>query len=144
MATQNYKNHIRFYTPHHFIFYPIILALIVASIYFAYTTNDTLLWSFIGLAFVMVFYLAFMLRQHYALTLQNRIVKLEMRYRYLALTGNRFENIENQLDDDQIFGLRFAPDEQLVVLVQKTINESLDGDEIKKSISNWKPDLERV
>lgn len=85
-----------------------------------------------------------MLRQHYALTLQNRIVKLEMRYRYFVLSGKRFESVENQLKDSQIFALRFASDEELIVLIQKTIAENLNSNEIKKSIINWKPDLERV
>jgi hypothetical protein len=49
-----------------------------------------------------------MLRQHYALTLQNRIVTPELRYRYLASNRERFEKFENQLNDDQLFALRFA------------------------------------
>jgi hypothetical protein len=35
-----------------------------------------------------------MLRQHYALTLQNRIVRLELRYRYLAATENVLRNLK--------------------------------------------------
>ena len=37
-----------------------------------------------------------MLRQHYALTLQNRIIRLELRYRYFTLTGKRFEEIDRK------------------------------------------------
>nr|WP_255416485.1 MULTISPECIES: DUF6526 family protein [unclassified Flavobacterium] len=33
-----------------------------------------------------------MLRQHYALILQNRIVYLELRYRYFSLTGKTLED----------------------------------------------------
>jgi len=144
MKTQSYKNHIRFYPPHHFIYYPIIMAFLSSSIYFAFTTNDVILWSFISAIFIALFCLAFMLRQHYALTLQNRIVRLKLRYRYLATTGKRFEEFEEQLDEAQIFALRFAPDNELHELTQRALTENLSGDEIKKLIKNWKGDYERV
>ena len=144
MKTQSYKNHIRFYPPHHFVYYPIVLTFLAFSIYFIFTTNEPLIWTFISVVFVVLFCLAFMLRQHYALTLQNRIVRLELRYRYLAATGERVEKFENQLNDDQLFALRFAPDEELQNLVERALHENLTGKDIKKAIVNWKADHERV
>ena len=144
MKTQSYKNHIRFYPPHHFVYYPIVLTFLAFSIYFIFTTDEPLIWIFISVVFVVLFCLAFMLRQHYALTLQNRIVHLELRYRYLASTRERFEKFENQLNDDQLFALRFAPDEELQNLVERALHENLTGKDIKKAIVNWKADHERV
>ncbi|KFF02240.1 DUF6526 family protein [Flavobacterium hydatis] len=144
MEAQSYKNHIRYYTPHHFVYYPVLLILLVISIYFSFTSDDTIIWIFISLIFVILFGLGFMLRQHYALTLQNRIVKLELRYRYLSLTGKRLELIEEQLSDEQIFALRFSPDSELIILIEKALDENLSGNSIKKSITNWKGDYERV
>jgi hypothetical protein len=144
MKIQTYYNHIRFYTPHHFVYYPILTIFLAASIYFAFTTNDTLIWFFISVVFVFLFCLAFMLRQHYALILQNRIVRLELRYRYFTLTGKRFEEIEYKLTDDQIFGLRFAPDDELLPLVEDALKNNLSGDAIKKAIVHWKADYNRV
>ena len=85
-----------------------------------------------------------MLRQHYALTLQDRIVRLELRYRYFALTGERLELFENQLSQSQLFALRFAPDDELPGLLKRALQENLSGNAIKKSIINWKPDYHRV
>lgn len=144
MKIQTYYNHIRFYTPHHFVYYPILTIFLAASIYFAFTTNDTLIWSFISVVFVFLFCLAFMLRQHYALILQNRIVRLELRYRYFTLIGKRFEEIEYKLTDDQIFGLRFAPDDELLPLIEDALKNNLSGDAIKKAIVHWKADYNRV
>mgnify|MGYP003608993459 CR=1 FL=1 len=144
MKTQSYKNHIRFYPPHHFVYYPVIMAFIAFSVYFAFTKDDVLIWSFISAIFVVLFCLAFMLRQHYALTLQNRIVRLEIRYRYLATTGQRLEEFEYKLKDSQLFALRFAPDSELQALTQRALAENLSGDTIKKAIQNWKGDYERV
>lgn len=120
------------------------MAFLSFSIYFAFTTKDVILWSFLSAIFVVLFCLAFMLRQHYALTLQNRIVRLELRYRYLATTGQRFEEFEERLNDAQIFALRFAPDSELQELTKQALIKNLSGDEIKKSIQNWKGDYQRV
>jgi hypothetical protein len=144
MKEQNYKNHIRFYTPHHFVFYPVMLVLIIVSAYFAWTRQDYVIWSFIAAAFLSITMLSFMLRQHYALTLQNRIVLLELRYRFFATTGERLEMYEGMLSEGQLFALRFAQDDQLLHLIKKAINEELSADAIKRSIENWKPDHSRV
>lgn len=144
MKIQTYYNHIRFYTPHHFVYYPILIIFLIASIYFAFNTDQPLIWSFISVAFIFLFCLAYMLRQHYALTLQNRIVRLELRYRYFTLTGKKFEEFEYKLTDDQIFALRFAPDNELLPLIEDTLKNSLTGDAIKKAIVHWKADYNRV
>ena len=144
MKIQTYYNHIRFYTPHHFIYYPVLILFLAASIYLGITTEDYLIWGFISVIFIFLFAMAYMLRQHYALTLQNRIVRLEMRYRYFTLTGKRFEEFEYKLTDDQIFALRFAPDDELVPLVEDALKNSLTGDAIKKAIVHWKADYHRV
>ena len=144
MAEQSYKNHIRFYTPHHFVFYPVMLVFIIASAYFAWTEDNYVVWSFIAAAFLAITMLSFMMRQHYALTLQNRVVLLELRYRFFATTGERLEMYEGMLSEGQLFALRFAQDDQLLFLIKKAINEELSADAIKKSIENWKPDHSRV
>ena len=145
MAIQNFKNHIRFYPPHHFVFYPITLALLASAIYFA--INDTpnqKLWMFMSIVIFLIIVLAFMLRQHYALVLQDRIVRSELRYRYFVITNTRFEPMEQLLNDGQIFALRFAPDEELPKLVQRAVAEKMSGNQIKKAIVNWFPDHQRV
>ncbi|KAF2518476.1 hypothetical protein E0W68_09120 [Flavobacterium salilacus subsp. salilacus] len=142
---QNYKNHIRFYPPHHFVFYPLMLILLAATAYYASKSEEyKQLWLFMGMLTVAVIWLSFMLRQHYALTLQNRLVMLEMRYRYFVLTGKRLELLEDKLSQGQIFALRFAPDEELVILIDKAVNENLSPNAIKKSIKNWRADNRRV
>lgn len=144
MKAHSYKDHIRQYPSHHFVYYPIIMALFSFSIYFIFTTEDFLIQAFISVIFVLLFCLAFMLRQHYAFTLQNRIVRLELRQRYFSITGKRLEDFEHQLNDDQLFALRFAPDNELLALIKKAMNENLSGTAIKKAINHWKGDYERV
>ncbi|MBP4138662.1 DUF6526 family protein [Flavobacterium geliluteum] len=144
MKPQNLKNHIRFYTAHHFVYYPVLIGFLVSSIYFAFKTEDHLIWTFISVVFVFLFCLAFMLRQHYGLILQDRIVKLELRYRYFTLSGKRFEEIEYQFTDEQLFAFRFAPDNEFLPLIDLALQNHLSGNDIKKAIVNWKGDYERV
>lgn len=84
--------------------------------------------------------LAYMIRQHYALGNQNRIVRLEVRFRYYRLTHKNFEDIEKQLTLSQILALRFASDQEFVELIEKSINEKLSPTEIKKQIKTWVSD----
>jgi hypothetical protein len=145
MKQQNYHNHTRVYPPHHFVFYPIALILTVASAVciFEYPFQQ-LQFIFITAILILIIWLAFMLRQHYALGNQNRIVRLEMRLRYYQLTQKRFEPLEQQLSFNQIAALRFAPDEELPDLVRRAINESLSPKAIKQAIKNWIPDYMRL
>ncbi len=145
MSRQNYKNHIRFYPPHHFVFYPVMILLTVASFYYASSYPDKQVeFILIGILCFVVTWLSFMLRQHYALGNQNRLVRLEMRLRYYQLTNTRLEQHENRLSFGQIAALRFASDEELPALLQRALSENLPADTIKKSIINWVPDEMRL
>lgn len=142
---QNYNNHIRYYAPHHFVFYPIIIAGMVICIVKAMnSTQDSLLWISLGVVFIVIGWLSFMLRQHYSLILQNRVVVLEMRFRYYVLTQQRLDLLEDRLNFGQIAALRFASDEELPALVNRVLSEHLNPDQIKKSIKDWLPDNSRV
>jgi hypothetical protein len=145
MKAQNYSNHVRYYVPHHFVFYPVMLVLIFLSLRFGSKYPDrSLEWYAIAVVLVMITWLSFMLRQHYALVNQNRTVRLEMRLRYYQLTHERLEDIETQLSFRQIAALRFASDAELPALVKRALTEQLSPDSIKKSIINWVPDTMRV
>ena len=144
MARQSYSNHVRYFAPHHFVFYPVMSLLLGVSIYYSFTRPETAVWIFISLIFFTFIGLGFMLRQHYALKLQNRIVRLELRHRYFSLTGKRFEEFEYKLRDSQLYALRFASDDEFVALVKKAVEEKTSGSRIKKSITHWKGDYHRV
>lgn len=85
-----------------------------------------------------------MTRQHYALGLQDRLVRQELRLRYYILTGRRLEDIEKQLPFKVIAALRFASDEELEALVARALSERLTPDQVKRSIRSWLPDTMRV
>ncbi len=145
MKTQNYKNHRKFYPPHHFIYLPVLILLEVLGIYKILNDEpNQLIWILFSILIFLLFYLAFMLRQHYALGLQNRLVRLEFKQRYFEIFGRRSDEIEEKLNFGQIAALRFTYDDEFKELLNKVIHENISGDEIKKSIKSWRPDLHRI
>ncbi len=145
MKSQNYQNHKRYYTPHHFIFLPLLGVLGCVAAYKSFNDESHQLeWILFGTSIFCILYLTLMLRQHYALGNQNRIVRLEFRLRYLELMGKSSKEVEQQLSFGQIAALRFAPDEEFAGLLQKTLQEKLSADAIKRSIKNWEADDMRL
>ncbi|MFL9482764.1 DUF6526 family protein [Chitinophagaceae bacterium LWZ2-11] len=145
MKPQNYKNHASYYPAHHFVFYPLLLVAIIASIRCAVMQEEQrCLWIMFTILLAFIGWLSFMLRQHYALGSQDRIIRLEMRLRYFELTGEKLELIEPLLTFGQLAALRFASDEELVALIEITLKDKLSAKDIKKSIKNWTPDYMRV
>ncbi len=145
MARQNFQNHVRYYTPHHFIFYPLLLIALFASfVAYSHHPEQREVWIAMITIFIFVGWSSFMMRQHYALGNQNRIVRLELRFRYYVLTGKRLEQLESNLSFGQLAALRFASDEELPPLVERTLKENLNARQIKSLIVHWLPDLMRV
>jgi len=146
---QNLKNHRKFYPLHHFIFYPVTLALLVFSIVkllnnINVSAEFVIIWAVITAIIVLIMVLSLMLRQHYALGLQDRIIVNEFKLRYFTLTGNRLENSTYQFSDAQIFALRFAEDDELMDLMHQTVQNNWSPSKIKRNIKNWKADNSRV
>lgn len=145
MKQQNYNNHIRFYPAHHFIFYPLLMLALAGSVYgYVYALDARWTWMMLIILVVLTLWLSVMLRQHYALMLQNRIVKQEMRFRYFMITRERFDLFEDRLSFAQIAALRFAGDDELEALTKRALTENLSADQIKQAIHNWKEDDMRV
>lgn len=145
MQTQNYSNHRKFYPPHHFIYLPLLGILQVWGIVKIFTDEvHQLIWILFSILIFLLIYLAFMVRQHYALGNQNRIIRLEFKQRYFEIFNKRSDEVAEKLSFGQLAALRFAYDDEFKVLLEKALNENISGDEIKKSIKNWKPDHHRV
>lgn len=145
MNQQNYSNHAKFYPPHHFIYLPLLGVLQVWGIYKIFAGDpQQLSWILFSIVIFLLIYLSLMLRQHYALGNQNRIVKLEFKQRYFELFGKRSDEVAEKLSFGQIAALRFAYDDEFKILLEKALAEKLSANQIKKSITTWRPDLDRV
>jgi len=141
---QNYKNHLRLNPAHHFVLIPTVLGLFVWSIVHFFVSDvgfeEKLFWFLASFALVLIS----MITRVYALKNQDRLIRIEMRQRYFELTGISFAAKESELKLSQIIALRFAPNEELLALIEQTIKEKLPNKEIKMKIENWQADLVRI
>jgi hypothetical protein len=142
---QNYSNHVKYCPLHHFIFLPLMSVLTLAGIWMGCTSeNNKLIWWLFAVLACCILWLAIMLRQHYALGNQNRIVRLEFRLRYFELFGKDAKVVEDKLTFGQIAALRFADDQEFKELLERTLKENLSAKEIKQAIQHWQGDYMRV
>lgn len=77
----------------------------------------------------------------YIVSLQDRIIRLEMHGRLSRLGRDRDFG---RLSIKQITALRFASDAELPTLLDKTIAENLTPDQIKRAVVDWQADHYRT
>ncbi|MCB2378720.1 DUF6526 family protein [Hymenobacter sp. BT635] len=149
MADQPTKNKPMYYPWHHFVLFPAAVVLAGYGIrrYLNVAGNDdeiSRLWFTIMLLAVVGLGVLIMLRQHYALALQDRLIRLEVRQRYFELTGKSLRAWEPQLQMSQILALRFAGDAELPTLVEAAAREKLSSKDIQARIQDFQFDHLRV
>lgn len=80
-----------------------------------------------------------------AITVQNRVIRLEMRLRLKELLGGDLLARSRALTVRQLIALRFASDTELPALVERTLKgEFSSPKEIKAAITDWQPDWLRA
>ena len=142
-TTQNYKNHVRWFPLVHFILTPLlVLNLIWQAVRLYQEPNWDREENLMVAAALIILSIAARLQ---ALKAQDRIIRLEERLRYnRLLTGDVAEKAAT-LPTGQIIALRFASDEELPSLVQRTLDGEFKTDkEIKLAVKNWRGDHLRV
>ena len=143
------KNPVQLYSWHHFVLLPAALVLagygIIRYVHVAGDDDQTArLWFAVGGLAVVGLGVLLMLRQHYALMLQDRICRLEVRQRYFEVSGQRFAPLEKDLSLKQILSLRLAGDAELPSLAQAAAKEKLSPADIQARINDFQFDTMRV
>ena len=146
MAT---KNPPMLYPWHHFVLLPLALLMAgYAVLRYTKVAGDddqtARLWFTVAALAVIGLGVLVMLRQHYALQLQDRICRLEVRQRYFEVSGQRFAPLEKQLSLSQILSLRLAGDAELPALAQAAATENLAPKDIQARITDFQFDAMRV
>ena len=148
MATPT-KNTTMLYPWHHFVLLPLALLMAgYAVLRYTKVAGDddqtARLWFTVAALAVIGFGVLLMLRQHYALQLQDRICRLEVRQRYFEVSGQRFAPLEKQLSLPQVLSLRLASDAELPTLAQAAAAEKLSPKDIQARITDFQFDAMRV
>ncbi len=140
--TQSFKNHGRFDPMFHFFLAWIFLANVVIAI--VYAVHHLCFYSvWLVVLSIAAFLLAFKARS-YPLKVQDRVIRLEERLRLQALAPEQWHSQIYRLTEDQLIGLRFAADDEVVELAKQALEHNLNRKQIKERIKEWRPDFWRV
>jgi hypothetical protein len=142
---QSLKNHGRIDPPFHFVLFFVLVANLVFSIFHMLHHWEDSYWAskwYVVLS-VAAFVLLFRLRT-YPLKVQDRVIRLEERLRLQALAPAEWHAQIYRLTEDQLIGLRFAADEEVVALAKQALEHNLNRKQIKERIQNWRADNWRV
>jgi hypothetical protein len=144
MAEQNFSNHVRFLPPFHFFVVPVLLINFFWSSYRWKTSG----FSVDGFEYVVVaaaLALGFVSVRRMALSVQDRVIRLEERLRYERLLPADLKPRIGEFTVSQFVSLRFAGDAELPALARKVLDEKLDQRKaIKQLVKNWRPDYLRA
>ena len=139
---QNFANHARFDPPFHFFILPVFaITLIVAIVHLVMHPGCTRPgWSCSArghdgrLTKIRV----------YALKVQDRVIRLEERLRLAILLDKPLRARITELTESQLVGLRFASDAEFPPWPPEPCRKNLSNADIKKAITQWRPDYWRV
>ena len=139
---QNLKNHARVDPVYHFFLSGVILVnLILSIVYLVRHPSLHAAWLVVLSAAALV--LLFKLRL-YPMKVQDRLIRLEERLRLQALAPAEWHTQIYRLSEDQLIGLRFAADDEVLELAKQALEHNLTRKQIKERIRGWRPDVFRV
>ncbi len=141
-SPQTLANHVRLDPPFHYFVLPVLAITWIVSVFFLVRHPGFLhFWIVIFNTAIIV---AVIRSRQYALKVQDRIIRLEERLRLATLLPDSLRPQIAKLSERQLIALRFASDEEVPALVERTLSANLAPADIKKSIKNWRPDYWRV
>ena len=137
-APQTFANHVRIVPGFHYGVLGIFVLNLLWSLYRLWRTpgGDAAVQALVAAALLGLFFYARM----FALTVQNRVIRLEMRLRLGELLPEDVRGRVGELRTGQLIALRFASDQELPELVRETLAERLPAPAIKRKIRDWQAD----
>jgi len=140
---QSFKKHARWLPAYHFFVLPVLLANVfyVARHVWLLPTLGMLFQLIVAIALLMLAFLARVM----TLTVQDRVIRLEMRLRLQGLLPTELRPRINELTHRQLVALRFASDAELPELCRDVLEGKLaSSNEIKQRVKSWQPDWLRA
>jgi Family of unknown function (DUF6526) len=139
---QNFSNHSRLDPPFHFFVLPVFaLTVIITLVHLVMHPGLHSLWVVL---FALAAATAVVRIRIYALKVQDRIIRLEERLRLAIVLEKPLRAHIGEFSESQLVALRFASDAELPALAGRALAEKLSNKDIKKAISQWRPDYWRV
>jgi hypothetical protein len=136
---QDFKHHVRWLPPYHFIVGPILLVNLVYAIRVLFRSQD---WpSILDALMAVALMLLFLFARRMAITVQDRLIRLEERLRMERLLPADLKGQIEKFSVEQLVALRFASDAELPTLARTVLDKGItEQRDIKAMITTWRAD----
>jgi hypothetical protein len=143
MADQSYQRHTRFLPPFHFFVMPVLLVNFLNEC--RHLWQDPSQHYAFQVVFAAALVMAALMSRVQAVTVQDRVIRLEMRLRLRGVLPPDLQPTIETLTRQQLVALRFASDAELADLVREVIGGKVStSKDIKMRIKSWQPDWLRA
>lgn len=138
-AEQNVSNHARYVPGYHYVLSVLLLAVLAWQIY--YLAIRPSLGTVLGMVLAVALILMYWYMRVFAVTVQNRVIRLEERLRMAALLSADLQARIPEFTLEQLVALRFASDAELPGLARQVLEGQIgDSKAIKGMIKQWRAD----
>jgi hypothetical protein len=140
---QTFENHARILPAYHYVAFPLFAVNFFFALYQVVTDFSWAGLVAFGLAVALI--LLFFLARVMALTVQDRVIRLEETLRMRALLPPDLQARMGEFTLKQIVALRFASDGELPDLARQVLDGKIqDQKAIKKMVRQWRADHQRA
>jgi hypothetical protein len=140
---QNLANHVRFVPLYHLLLTLLLLVNLVIRVRVLFLGFTELRLA--GLCVAVALLLFFFYARQFAVTAQDRVIRLEMRLRMERLLPADLMGRFGEFEPQQLVALRFAGDGELSDLARRVLTGELRSSaRIKQQIKDWQADWLRV
>jgi hypothetical protein len=140
---QNLANHVRYVPLYHLVLTLLLLVNLVLRVR-ALSLGFTEL-RVAGLCVALALLLLFFYARQFAVTVQDRVIRLEMRLRMERLLPVEVTSRFGEFEPQQLVALRFAGDGELAGLAGRVLaGELRSSAQIKQQIKDWQADWLRA
>jgi hypothetical protein len=139
---QTRANHAKIVPIYHFVAFGVLLVNLGYAGLQVWRARD--FTTILQLLMALTLLILFLAMRIFALSVQDRVIRLEERLRLERLLPPELRGRIAELSTAQLVALRFASDGELTDLVRSVLAEKLlDRRAIKERIHEWRPDYER-
>ena len=143
MATQTYANH-RYLPKLTVIGFMLALVAIVCFVLQWLDIGGAAVRTASQAALTLTIVVLLVISRAYTVKLQDRIIRIEMKLRCAQFMTPAQMSALSRISMAQLVALRFASNEEMPALLERTERETLTADQIKRAVKTWVPDWDRT
>lgn len=140
---QTFENHARVLPAYHYVAFPLFALNFFFTLFRVVTAFSWTNLAAFGVAVALILF--FFVARVMAITVQDRVIRLEETLRMRALLPADLQPRISEFTLKQMIALRFAGDDELPDLARKVLDGKIEDQKaIKKMVRHWRADYQRV